>query len=310
MTDKSDQFDNELKSLMKQCFELLSVRYGVSNTVGKVRKEIACLKRFENVYNGLDNPEEFYVYFEKLYKKKRNSILKSLDNDTWLKNGNIIIQFGEDCKELNGKCENVKILLSNIYNCALELKESSLNLYSDLSEELSGKDKNIIRPSIILLHLMRIFYILSDSDDKIALTIIIETLENDLGVKNKTVKPISPLANLGNLSNLVNPDMLSDTLNTIFGVMSNVAKEVGIEGVDNLQAPTSQQLKEGLDSTVNNEKFKNGLANIMSAMNNKDDMVSSLTSFLQDIMTPEMIQTAQNALVKTAEIAKENTLNK
>jgi hypothetical protein len=47
----------------------------------------------------------------------------------------------------------------------------------------------------------------------------------------------------------------------------------------------------------------------MIAINNKEDVVTSFTSFLKDMMTPEMIATAQNALLRTAEIAKDNTLN-
>lgn len=311
MTEKIDLFDRELRALLSQSGEILDTRYGIRNNV-KVRKETSCMERFESIYNKLP-ASEFYVYFEKLFKRRRNLILKSLDNDSWLKNGNIVIQFGEDVKELQGKCDNIKILLSNIYNCALELKESSINTFSDFSEELAGQDKNIIRPSIVLLHLMRIFYILTENeDDKLALSIIVNTLEEDLNVKNKTVKP-----NFPNLSNLTNPlsslaantDMLSDTLSTVFNVVTNVAKQVGIEGMDDLQAPTGQQLKEGLDSTINNEKVQTGISNLMIAINNKEDMVTSFTSFLKDMMTPEMIATAQNALLRTAEIAKDNTLN-
>jgi hypothetical protein len=303
MTEKKEIFDREIKALFKQSSELLNVRYGISNNTGKVRKELACLTRFENVYHGLENPSEFYVYFEKLFSKKRTSILKSLDNDSWIKNGNIIIQFGEDCKELKGKCENVKILLSNIYNCALELKESSLNVYSDLSEELGGQDKNLIRPSILLLHLLRIFNVLSDSnDDKLALSIMIDTLESDLNVKNKTVKPIvNPFANMN-----ANTDMLSETLNTVFSAVTSIARNLNIEGLDEIQAPTGQQIKEGLDNTINNEKVQSGIGNLMKALNNKEDMVSSFSNFIKDVMTPEMIETTQNALLKTAEIAKEN----
>lgn len=307
MTEKSESFDRELRSLLSQSAEILSIRYGISSTI-KVRKETACMERFESIYNKLP-ASDFYVYFINLFARRRNLILKSLDNDAWLRNGNIAIQFGEDVKELKGKCDNIKILLSNIYNCALELKESSLNTFSDFSEELAGQDKNIIRPSIILLHLMRIFYILIDNeDDKLALSIIVNRLEEDLNVKNKTVKPFTlPNLNIANLAS--NTDMLSDTLNTVFNVVTNVAKQVGIEGMDDLKAPTGQQLKKGLDSTINNEKVQSGISNLMTALNNKEDMVTSFTSFLKDMMTPEMIATAQNALLKTAEIAKENTIN-
>jgi len=305
MTEKSENFDRELKALIIQSSEILSLRYGVSQTMGKTRKEKSCLDRFESIYNKVENPSEFYIYFKKLYLKKRNLILKSLDNDSWLRNGNITLQFGEYCEELQGKCDNIKILLSNIYNCALELKESSQNTFGDLSEELSSQDKNIIRPSIILLHLMRIFYILSDNeDDTLALSIIVNTIEEDLNVKNKTVKPIvNPFNNMS-----ANPDILSDTLNTVFSMISNVAKSAGIEGMENLQAPSGQQIKEGLDSTINNVNIQSGINNLLKAVNNKEDMVASVTNFLQEMLKPELIESVQNALVKTAEIAKDNTL--
>jgi hypothetical protein len=315
MAEKSELFDRELKALIKQSSEVLNVRYGISNTTGKVRKEVACMTRFENVYNGLNKPSEFYIYFEKLFSKKRTSILKSLTNDTWLKNGNVVIQFAEytDDDEIKEKCENVKILLSNIYNCALELKELSLNTYSDLSEELAGSDKNLIRPSIMLLHLTRIFYILiEDEDDKLALSIMVDTLENDLNVKNKTVKPIvGPNGNINPLANFnFDPTTISETLSSVFGGLATIAKQLDIPGLEDIQAPTSQQLKEGVESTINNEKIQNSIGNLMKALNNKEDLISSATNFLQETLTPEMIQSAQSALLKTAEIAKDNSISK
>lgn len=306
MTEKSENFDRELKALFTQSKEIINSRYAISKNI-KPRKEMICLERFESIYNKV-TPSDFYIYFESLYDKKRHTIHKSLDNDAWLRNGNIIIQFGEYDDNLRGKCDNIKILLSNIYNCAVELRESSKNTFSDFSEELAGQDLNIIRPSIILLHLLRIFYHLAkNDDDTLALSILVNTIEEDLNVKNKTVKPkpfVNPLASLA-----ANTDMLSDTLNTIFTTLSTVARQVGIEGMDELQAPTGKQIKDGLDSTINNEKVQNGIGNLMQSINNKDDLVTSITNFAKEVMTPEMLATIQNGLVKTAQIAKDNTLN-
>lgn len=307
MTEKIDNFDREFRALMNQSAEILSIRYGISNTI-KARKETVCLERFESIYDKLP-ASEFYIHFTKLFERKRNLIIKSLDNDAWLKNGNIVIQFGEGVQELRGKCDNIKILLSNIYNCAVELRESSKNTFSDFSEELARQDVNIIKPSIILLHLMRIFYYIVDNeDDKLALSIIVNTLEEDLSVKNKTVRPVSPLTNpLASLSS--NTEMISDTLSTIFSTLSTIAKQVGIEGMDELQAPTGKQIKEGLDSTINNEQIQSSISTLMQSVNNKEDMVSSITNFAKTVLTPEMIATMQNGLLKTAQIAKDNSIN-
>jgi len=310
MTEKSELFDRELKSLIKQATEILNVRYGISSNSGKVRKELACMTRFENVYNGLNKPSEFFIYFEKLFSKKRSGILKTLTNDSWLKNGNIVIQFGEYDEDIKDKCENVKILLSNIYNCAIELKDNSLSVYKDLSEELAGQDKNLIRPSIVLLHLIRIFYILSEDDDNLALSIMVDTLENDLNVKNKTVKPlIGPNGNVNPLANFnFDPTVISDTLSTVFSSLTTIAKQLDIPGLEDIEAPSSNQIKEGVESTIKNEKIQNSIGNLMKALNNKEDLISSATTFLQETLTPEMIQSAQSALLKTAEIAKDNSL--
>ena len=158
-------FDREMKSLFTQSLEILNLRYNVSVNLGKPKKDIAYLNRYKSIYTAT-KPSEHFIYFEKLLENKGNLIVKTLTNDDWLRNGNVIIQFGEGVKGLSEKCKDIKILLSKVYTCALELQESAKKLVSELSDEYA-QNRDLIRPSIILLHLMRIFYaIATDGEEK------------------------------------------------------------------------------------------------------------------------------------------------
>jgi hypothetical protein len=303
MIDKDTLFDQEMKALYTQSLDILNTRYGLSTALGSIKKEIACLKKYNDIYVRTLQQEHF-VYFEKLLIEKRSLILKSLDNDDWLKNGNIVIQFGKYIPALKDKCDNIKIMLSKIYVAAVELQDSAYAIVNDLNEEYVGDNKDLIRPSIILLHLMRLFYIVCEEDSsKLQLASMIGTLENDLNVKNRLIVTTTPQV----------PTIAPSTgagLANVFTAITEGLKQVGVQLPDDFEPPSETQVNEVLNGILKNDALQGFIKNIAASINNNDDMGTTMNSVLKSALDPETIKMMQSSLVTTAEIAKENTLKK
>lgn len=289
-------FDREIKSLFTQSLEILNIRYNVSVNLGKPKKDIAYLNRYKSIYTAT-KPSEHFGYFETLLEDKRKFILNTLDNDDWLKNGNIVIQFGEGIKGLSDKCKDIKILLSNIYNCAIELQESAKKLVSDLSDEYA-QNRDLIRPSIILLHLMRIFYAICEEEDKKTIGLIVTKLEIDLNIKVRTVKSFTP--SLGGESGFEG----------IFNIAKSAMAAGGIELPEEIQAPTNDQFKEVMQTLFSNDGAKSIFQKLAASLQNNDDVTTTMQNILHTAMDPETLKNIQSSFLQTAEIAKENTIKK
>ena len=288
----TELFNREMNALFEQSLEILSSRYSVSISLGKEIKEISCLKRYQSIYSAT-TPQEHFDYFKKLLDSKRKLIYKSMENDDWLKNGNVIIQFGEGIKGMSEKCKHIKILLSNIYNAALELQETAKKLISDLGESTPNKD--MIRSSIILLHLMRIFYAIGEEDDKKPIGDIISKLETDLNIKVKTVKHVSIL-NGGESS-----------FEGIFNIAKTAMKAGGIDLPDEIQAPTNDQFKEVIETLFSNDSTKSLFQKFAAALKSNDDLGTTVQNLMNTAIDPETMKSISSSLLQTAEIAKENT---
>ncbi len=291
----TELFDREMKSLFTQSLEILNLRYAVSANLGKVKKDITFLNRYKSIYIAT-KPLEHFDYFETLLENQRENIFKTLENDDWLKNGNIIIQFGEGIKGLSEKCKDIKILLSNIYNCALDLQESAKKLVSDLSDEYS-QNRDLIRPSILLLHLMRIFYAICEENDRKPIGDIVTTLEVDLNIRVKTVKP---------------PQIFNgeSSFEGIFNMAKTAMQAGGIELPDDIKAPTNDQFQEVLTTLFTNDGTKSLFQKFAASLKNTDDLGSTVQNLFQTAIDPETMKSIQSSLLQTAEIAKENTLKK
>ena len=306
----TDLFDREIRALFDQSIEILNTRYSVSGALGKGKKELMCLNRYKSIYHAM-NPSDFHDDFKRLYKKKKTQILKSLDSDGWIKNGEISIQFCEGVKDLGDKCADMKIMLSNIYQCALDLQDNAQKTLEELSPELvstisNTNNKDLIRPSIILLHLMRIFYAIGDEEDKLQLSSIIETLETDLSVKNRTIKPLQLVSE--SKSSNINTSGVAAGLSGLFNMVTDVLKQVGVAIPEEVQAPSEEQFSEIIHSFANNQGIKTVFQGIAQTMNNGGDINTMAQSAFQNLLKPEMLQSMQSSILQTAEIAKENSL--
>ena len=190
-------------------------------------------------------------------------------------------------------------MLSHIYNCSCKLQYAAKKTLKEVHDEDTATNIDLIRPSILLLHLMRIFYSICDNDEeKIILGNIITELEILLQVKNRTI-PILPSPNISSISGL----------STIINMATNAFKEVGAPLPDDFKSPTEDQINEIFTNLLNNESTKSLLQTVTNSLKNNNDIGSTIQSLLNSAMNPETLQHMQNSIIKTAEIAKENTLS-
>lgn len=145
-------------------------------------------------------------------------------NDEWLLSNKITIDMRNTLRGLNEdekKLMSQRVLeVSTIYNMALELyiKNTELMEQGEAIEEL-----NLKRRHIILLHLIRIYYYLSDIATKKVLGVSINDLEDELGINKNKYEENKPKSNgglfnriLSSASKIIGPDInLADTLNCV-----------------------------------------------------------------------------------------------
>ncbi|MFK5969309.1 MAG: hypothetical protein QM487_04210 [Candidatus Marithrix sp.] len=269
-SDKTDLFDKEFRALTSQCIKTIHFKHGTMVNHGKNPDELTHLKRYMSLYEKSE-PEKHFRYFETLFGKHRKSILHCLEDDRWLRRDNIYIQLGEGNRELVAKCEGITIDLSDIYLIACELKRDSENNIKDFSESFidDSSKKNLIRPSIILLHLLRIFYHLTEGDDHDQLGVLVTQLETELQVKSKTV-------NKPSTSNNSNGE--TSGLKGIFDVAMNCMKSMGIEPPSNVKIPSDQDVINSIGSAFNNQQMQNLMSGVVDTFKNAEGLPDILES--------------------------------
>lgn len=291
----TELFDSEIQSLFKQSQSILNSRYN-----GKPRKEVGYLERYISIYSRMKAPEEFFRDFKNLYSLYRYNILNTLDDDKWLREGDVVIRFGEGIPALDEKCKDIKIMLSHIYKCATELRDIAKETFVGLSDDLIADNKDLILPSILLLHLLRIFYAILEEEQKV-LTPLISKLEDDLQVKNKIIKPVTNLPSLSSLGDV------SQALSSVFNVFLNVAKDANIPLPPDMTAPTKDQFEEGVKNVMENPKIKGVLNEVATNINNGGDMGTMIKSLMTNFLDQDTLDSMKDSLLKTAEIARENS---
>lgn len=284
---KKQSFDREFRLLVKQSHETINARYGASMEYGEVRREAVCLNRYLSIYNSMD-PTEHYTYFETLFNRKRDDILNSLEDDKWIKNGKIVIQFGEgikSSKEIEEKRKQVRIMLSDIYLIACDLKEKEEKTLDGIDESFlqNAGGKDLIRPSILLLHLLRIFYHLNDGSVKQQLGVIVTQLENDLNVNKKTVQEEKRVTQPDNASSL-------------FNMATDMMGRFGIKPPPGIKAPSDADIKNAISNVFNNDTTQNVIKGIVTTLQGNGDIGSTIQDVLKNVTDPKTMEAFQETV--------------
>lgn len=296
---KKNSFDKEFRSLMIQSRETVDSKYGIAASIGGPPEEIYTLERYSSVYENT-KPEDHYRYFESLYNSKRRDILRTLEDDKWIRNGNIRIQFGDGIKatpEIEEKRKNIRIMLSSIFRIACDIKERTTKSLDGVDESLAqgvgGKD--LIRPNIILLHLMRIFYHINETEDKKIIGDVVTKLENELGVTKKTVgaEPVGPISSAG--------------LGGIFAAATSMMQKLGINPPAGAKMPTDSDLTEAVNSVFSNEDTQKTITQMISSLNGATDFNSIVQKMMQTASDPKTMETIRTSVEQSAQSAIESS---
>jgi hypothetical protein len=301
-----NSFDREFLAFIKQAQETINARYGVSIEFGDIRKELVCLNKYLNIYNNME-PEEHYIYFRKLYNKNRSSILNILNNDKWLAEGEIYIQFGDGIKssrEVAEKRKQVRIYVSEIYSIALDLQKKAEKTLDGLDEtiasEVGGKD--LIRPQILQLHLWRIFYHLSDDDDRIQLGKIVTQLENILGVPKKTVND--------DMFKSMSQNMSSNTsgLSGLFNMATSMMEKMGYKAPPGMTAPSEREINDVISNVFGNDTTQSAIKNMFTSLQGCNDFGSAMQEVVKNVTDPKTMEAIHGSVMNHKEITPESFL--
>jgi hypothetical protein len=338
---KKDNFDHQLRVLIDKLIEVVNIKYAVNIDNDEVRPEIVSINRYLNLYNQMQ-PEEHFAFFELVYNRNRNDILNTLQvfkdinnkimqsediigmpsflsKQFWLCTKNINIQFGDGVKNFAEKYRNIRLPLSTIYNMALSLQEAAEKIMQDIDKDFISPNiaQDIIRPNILLLHLMRIFYYLNDGIDRTPLGEIVTYLEVELGTKGRTVGSEPWLHKRNTLSN-ADPN---SGIASIFNFGFNIMRQFGLDPPKDITIPTEADLKNTLDTVLSNDITKNAMQNITKAISPmvngqnstgeipSDKISEMFTTVINNIAKPETLSAIQQSLTQTANIAKDAALN-
>lgn len=294
---KKNGFDRELRQLIKQSEETIHSRYGALIELGELRPELVCLNKYSNIYSGM-KPEEHYCYFETFYNKNRMSIINSLEDDKWLRSGNLYVQFGEGIKDLAEKCKSIRIMLSDIYAISWDLKETAEKSLDGIDQKFASGagSKDLIRPQIFLLHLMRIFYYLNDGSDKIKLGEIITKLEEELGIPKERMTVVKESAT---------EDDEEGGLSSIFNVATGMMKKMGIEPPPDIKKPSNKEISTIIDKIFNNDATQGALEKMFSSLQGCTDLGSCLQTVVKNVTDPSTMSAIQDSVMQTSQIASQ-----
>lgn len=298
---KKKAFDKELRSLIKQSQETINARYGTAIEFGDVRTELVCLNRYLNIYNSTE-PHEHFQYFETLYGRKRKDILNCLKDDRWIRTGNVVLQFGEgirSTREIEEKRKQVRIMLSDIFLIACELQVQAEKALDGIDEKFAqaAGGKDLIRPNILLLHLIRIFYYLNDGTDKVQLGEIVTQLENDLGIENKTAAESTTV----DASKTASVGGGAGGLSGLFTMATSMMERMGYKPPAGMKAPSETEINTVINSVFNNETTQNAIQGMFSSLQGCTDFGSAIQTVVNNVSDPKTMAAVQNSVMQTAQ---------
>jgi len=301
---KKIAFDREFRLLVKQSQEAIQARYGVSMELGETRSELVCLNRYLGIYNSM-TPQEHYSYFETLFNRNRTSVLNCLKDDRWIRTGRLVIQFGEGIKGMPERCRQIRIMLSEIFLIACDLQQTAERALDGIDEQIaqSAGGKDLIRPNILLLHLLRIFYHLTDSADKESLGIIVTQLENDLGVSKKTVgsepwiTPATTAAASGTQT------AASGGLSGLFTMATSMMEKMGYKPPPGMKPPSEGEISTVISTVFNNETTQNAIQGMFTSLQGCQDFGSAVQTVVKNVTDPATMEAIQGSVMQTAQMA-------
>jgi len=304
LKSKIESFDREIRSLIKQSEDTIKSKYGEKTD----RIELEYLSRYLSIYKNT-KPEEHFQYFEIIYNKNHTDILNTIKDDRWIRSGNIVVQFGEGTKvssEMENKRKKIKIPISDIYKIATELHLMAEKTLQGVDNKLADKSlaKDLIRPNILLLHLMRIFYYLKNGDEELGK--IVTHLETELCVPKRTVLP-DPIKVVGQT---LNSPAASNGLTSLFTMATSMMERMGYKPPPGMKPPSDGEISQVINTVFGNETTQNAIHGIFSSLKDCNDFGSAVQEVIKNVTDPKTMESIQESVKQTAFLANEMGLEK
>ena len=305
---KRKNFDSNIKNLFIRLTDIIKSKYKYSIEKGNIPLSLICLDNYRQIYNKM-TPEEHYINFEIFYLENEINILDTLDDDSWLKDGaslkrNLCIKLGANKPDPEGRRRMHKIMISDIYTLACQLKIETERRLDELGELPQSDVNDLIGPRTILLHLFRIFYYVNENENRPLLLEIINKLEAELGM---------PKTQDGTVQNKAQPNRNNQNnqqgLGKIFKLATDIMGKMGMEVPENIPIPNDSDIENVITSVMGHEGLQTIFGNVINSANQGTDVTSTLSSVLSNITNEETVNTLRETVSRTAEIAQKTTPN-
>jgi hypothetical protein len=298
---KSKAFDSEFCRFVQQARETINSRYSASISIGNVPVVLSSMERFFSLYKKM-TPAEYYRYFETLYGRKRADILNWLKDDRWIRTGGIEIQFGDGIKGAK-ELREIKIMLSDVFLVAYDLRETAEKVLIGLDEEMvaAAQNKDLIRPQILMLHMMRIFYHLIEGNDKARIGDIVTQIEMDLGMETRTVNKAEEIAQTAQAA--ATSPAATGGLSSLFTMATSMMEKMGYKPPPGMKPPTEGEIGNVINSVFGNPTTQNALQGMFSSLHQCQDFGSAMQTVVQNVTDPKTMEAIQASVSQTAQIA-------
>lgn len=303
--ESKDSFNAEVKHLFNQLTAVYDERdKRILNLDSKPDPMRIALNKYINVYSKTE-PGEHTDYFLNLFNKNKAGILQVIKSDDWLKKDGVFIVFGEGTQHAK---TSIAIRISHAYKIAVENREQAEVRLKGLPESASAECYELIRPEIILLHLYRIFReVITDKDDKAAVSSIVTHYERMLNMKEQgskatTPSPNNPLDTLGS-----NPlGGLAQIFSSVVGSMQNINSSManGMTGpLPPINGENIKEISNALNGVLTNPSTQSLMTQLLSGLGNQSDPISALSTIGQKVSDPSFLEALRSTIPSTTNAA-------
>lgn len=289
-------FDKEVHRLLNQSIETIKVRFGDMLAIGGDQPDLALVEKYTTVYNRM-MPDEHIQHYELLFNAHRRLFLSVLDDDSFLKRGKLyvsVIQLNHGSDVRLKKLErDARIPISNIYKIACDVKDAHIAAFKKYhadDSDVVDPSRDGLRPQIILLHLFRIFYHIITTEDRTAIGKIVTTLEETLGLPNRTV--IQPAITTTAASNIATNGGLS----SLFSMATGLMEKMGMNPPD-IKPPSESEITNIISQVFNSEHTQSAIQGMFSSLQNCDNFETAVSTVIQKVTDKDTMEAIQATVV-------------
>lgn len=287
-TPSFNEFDRNFKRLLDLSDEILKKNdTRTLNLSEEANSTLECLVRYRRCYlkTKPDEREEMHVsLFRKVYDMNKTAIIDDgHKNTSWLKDGDITIQYGSNF----GLVNFIIVDLSEIFRIACKLRDETKLKLEGASDEEYQTAKELNYPDAYMLYIYRIFksWPHESSEETVRLNIIITAIEKDLGITSET-SDNNPLGEEG----------LGGLMNFAQGMFDNM----GIKPPEGSTQPNQADIGKALGNVFNNPNTQTAISGMFEGLGNSNNIGDVIGKLVGGFSDPALTQAIGDSLNEAA----------